>query len=337
MYNQPDMNKITKWIFKFLIVNCILFFIVSLALIYWPIPKKKNIENYDYSSIDKTSNSSFTTTKEKWIEARDGQKLFNRIYPSHTKTICILIHGSGSDSRYLSDLSKDLSSKNIATVITPDLRGHGRNIQNETDIEYIGHLEDDIEDIIAYAKDSLEAKRIILAGHSSGGGLVLRYLANSELTTVDKAIMISPYLGHDAPTVKSNSGGWVTVGVKRWVGITMWNTLGITFFNKMPVLFFNRPKAYEDDLQVSFYSYQMAVNFAPKNYKNDIELLSTKSLVIVGNNDESFYPNKFKEVFKLKEDITKTYVIPNSNHLDIVKNNEATDKIINWISPGTDL
>lgn len=62
------------------------------------------------------------------------------------------------------------SQDNFATVITPDLRGHGRNLKDQPDINYIGQLEEDIEDIIRYAKDSLNARKIILAGHSSGGG-----------------------------------------------------------------------------------------------------------------------------------------------------------------------
>lgn len=325
------MNNILKRISIFLIVSCVLFFTAALILIYWPIPEKKNIENYDYSSIDKTSNS-FATAKEKWIKTRSGQKIFSRIYPSDTKTICILIHGSGSESRYLGYLAKSLSDRNQATVITPDLRGHGRNISNGTDIEYIGQLEDDIEDIIHYAKNNLDAEKIILAGHSSGGGLVLRYLANNKLAEVDKAIMIAPYLGHDAPTVKPNSGGWVTVGVKRWIGISMLNNIGIKYFNKMPVLFFNRPEAYNDDLQVASYSYRMAVNFAPKSYANDIKHLNTKSLVLVGENDESFYPNRFEEVFEPAESFVTVKIIPKANHLDIVKNNEAINIIINWMS-----
>ena len=326
------MNKTLKRIFIFLIVNCILFFSIAFILIYWPIPTKKNIENYNYSSIDTTSTNSLSIAKEVWIKTRDGQKLFNRIYSSNTTTVLILIHGSGSESRYLAYLANSLSSSNQAIVITPDLRGHGRNISNEADIDYIGQLEDDIEDIIHYAKKDLGAERIILAGHSSGGGLVLRYIGNTKLTKVDKAIMISPYLGHDSPTVKPNSGGWVTVDVKRWVGISMLNRMGITYFNKMPVLFFNRPQAYDDALQVDSYSYRMAVNFAPKDFENEIRHSRTKSLVLVGENDESFYPNRFEKVFEPAKSFITVNIIPGANHLDILKNDEVVTKIKNWIS-----
>ncbi|ALJ05211.1 hypothetical protein APS56_08780 [Pseudalgibacter alginicilyticus] len=326
------MNKTLKRILKFLLVNCILFITASFILIYWPIPQKKNIKNYDYSSIDTTSNKFLENAEEMWIKTRNGQALFSRIYHSETKTVCILIHGSGTESRYLADLSKSLADKNHALVITPDLRAHGRNFSNQTDIQYIGQLEDDIEDIIIYAKKKLSAEKIILAGHSSGGGLVLRYLGNNKLIQkIDKAIMIAPYLGHNSPTVKPNSGGWVTVAVKRWIGISMLHFFGIKMFNKMPVLFFNRPKAYNDHLQVASYSYQMAINFAPKNFDNDISNLKIKSLVIIGENDESFYPHRFTEVFKPVENLVKTTIIPNANHLDITKNDQTILEITNWI------
>lgn len=324
------MNKNLKRIITFLVVNLFLFILTLIVLINWPIPIKENIKNYDYSSIDTTSVKTYKK-EELWIEMRDRNKLFNRIYPSQSKTVLILIHGSGSESRYLKTLAGNLSENNIATVLTPDLRGHGRNLLDQPDIDHIGQLEEDIEEIIKYAKDSLGAKKIMLAGHSSGGGLVLRYLANPELIKVNKAIMIAPYLGHDAPTVRPNSGGWVTVGIKRWVGLSILNSLGIRMYNEMPVLFFNRPKAYDDKLQVNSYSYRMAINFAPKNYETDIINLKTKALVVVGEKDESFYTNKFKEVFNPSENYTKIELIKNANHLDIVKNKESINSIKNWI------
>ena len=144
--------------------------------------------------------------------------------------------------------------------------------------------------------------------------------------------MIAPYLGHDAPTVKPKSGGWVTVGIKRWVGLSMLNTIGIENYNKKPVLFFNRPKAYEDSLQNKSYSYRMAVNFAPKNYKEDINHLQTSSLVLVGSEDESFYPNKFKEVFSPASKFIDIQILQGVNHLNIVKDNEVLEKIEKYLS-----
>ncbi|WP_257670764.1 alpha/beta hydrolase [Parapedobacter tibetensis] len=228
--SKLSTKKIVRRSLKFIIINCILYVLACFVLIYWPVPSKKDIENYDYSSI-RTSSKYHSTGENEWIQTRSKEKLFCRVFPSESKTVLILIHGSGSEGRYLSNLAQSLAENNTATVITPDLRGHGESAFKKGDISYIGQLENDIEDIIDYTKNQLSAKKIILAGHSSGGGLVLRYLGNQKLTKIDKAIMISPYLGHTSPTVKSNSGGWVTVAVKRWIGLSMLNHLGVTYFN----------------------------------------------------------------------------------------------------------
>ena len=320
------MKKIVKRILVFLGVNVCLYLIAVVVLINWPIPQKVPAKNYDYTSIDTVAVKTYPH-QEEWISMRDGAALFSRRYAANSKTVLLLLHGSGSESRYLQSLAGRLAQEDLATVLTPDLRGHGRNLQQQPDIDHIGQLEEDLEDLITYAQHELQAERIVLAGHSSGGGLVLRYLAGEQQAQVDQAILLAPYLGHDAPTVKHNSGGWVSVGVKRWVGLAMLNGIGVTAYNDKPVLFFNRPKAYEDPLQAASYSYQMAVNFAPTHYKHDIIKLKTPTLVLVGNADESFYPERFQEVFQPAAAFTRVQRIPNANHLNIVKNEEVLTQI----------
>ncbi len=324
-------SKIVKRVALFLVINIVLYIIACFVLIYWPIPTKKNIENYDYSSLKNKSVQSFFEEKTN-IKTRDNYEIFSRVFQSKNTDVIILIHGSGAEGRYLRTLGKSLADLNIATVLIPDLRGHGENQGARGDIDFIGQLENDIEDLIEFSKKQLGAQRVILAGHSSGGGLVLRYIANAQNLKVDKAIMLSPYLGHECPTVKPNSGNWVTVAIKRWVGISMINRIGITKFDALPVLFFNRPEAYNDKLQLASYSYRMAVNFAPKNYKEDIPKINIPALVLVGGKDESFYPEQFKVVFAPAQNYVKTEILENANHLDIVKKEETVKQIIKWIN-----
>lgn len=269
--------------------------------------------------------------EKQWIKARDGYEVFSRVYKSENKDVMILLHGSGSESRYLSSLADSIAKAKIATVLTPDLRGHGENRGERGDIEYIGQLENDIEDLIEFSKQNLGAKKIILAGHSSGGGLVLRFIGNPKNTKIDKAIMLAPYLGHDAITVKPNSGGWVTVALKRIIGLSMLNNIGIKMFNGLPVLFFNRPENINDKLQIPSYSFRMTINFAPKNYKEEIRKIDIPCLVLVGQQDESFYPDQFKIAFKPAEKFVKTEILSNTKHLSIVSNAIAFHKINEWV------
>jgi len=184
--------------------------------------------------------------------------------------------------------------------------------------DYIGQLENDTEDLITYCKQNLGAEKNILGGHSSGGGFVLRFIGNPKNTKVDEAIMLAPYLGYDAPTLKPNSGGWVTVALKRIIGLSMLNNIGIRMLNGLPVLFFNRPKAYDDRLQVPSYSFRMTMNFTPENYREDIKKIAIPCLVLVGEQDESFYPNQFQLAFEPAKRFVKTEVLDSTKHLDLV-------------------
>jgi non-heme chloroperoxidase len=321
-------NKIVKWIGKSLLITMIVYVAICLSLIYWPINIEKNVKNYDYSSIKETSKPCLG--KEQWIKTSDNAELFSRVYDSENKDVLILIHGSGSESRYLANLADSISKANIATVLTPDLRGHGRNHDKKGDIEFIGQLENDIEDLIQFSKKNLGAKKIILAGHSSGGGFVLRFIGNPKNSKVDKAILIAPYLGHDAPTVKPNSGGWVKVAMKRIIGLSMLNNVGIKTLNHLPVLFFNRPENINDNLQVPSYSFNMTINFNPNNYKEEVKNITIPCLVLVGKQDESFYPEQFPIAFDSVKKFVRVELLDNVKHLDIVKSRSAFRIIKEW-------
>jgi pimeloyl-ACP methyl ester carboxylesterase len=85
--------------------------------------------------------------------------------------LLILLHGSGWYGRQVDALLPALAKH--ADVIAPDLRGHGAQAKLRGDVAYIGQLEDDIADLIdLYARPG---QKIILAGHSSGGGLAIRF------------------------------------------------------------------------------------------------------------------------------------------------------------------
>jgi len=320
--------KILKWIGKTLLISVIIYALICLVLIYWPIKLEKHVKNYDYSSIKTHTNVALGI--EQWVKMRDDKEIFSRVYQSQSKDVVILIHGSGSDSRYLADIANAIANENIATVITPDMRGHGRNKEKRGDIDFIGQLENDIEDFIQFSKKKFNANKVILAGHSSGGGFVLRFIGNKRNSKVDKAILIAPYLGYKAPTVKPNSGGWVKVALKRIIGLSMLNNVHVKILNHLPVLFFNRPENINDSLQVPSYSYRMTMNFDSKDYQQEIKNTNIPCLVLVGKEDESFYPEQFPIVFEPSKKFAQVEIIENVKHLDIVKNNKIFKLIKEW-------
>jgi non-heme chloroperoxidase len=319
----------TKRILRFFLISGVLFFAVSFTLIFLPVPQKQNIKNYDNSSLSRVKEQP-VRGEEKWLTLRDNSKIFYRNYRSGSGTILLLIHGSGSEGRYLDDLASFISVSGLATVITPDLRGHGRSALRKGDIDYIGQLEEDIDDIIIQLRKENPSSQIVLGGHSSGGGLVLKYAGCTEMARPDGYLMFAPYLTYKAPTVRPDKGNWVTVSVRRWVGLSMINSVGISYFNYLPVLFFNRPDEWTDSLQADSYSYRMAVSMENETYENCIRSIDKPAIVLAGDKDESFIAGKYAEVFKPAEKYSTITVIPGAKHLDIFYKQETRKQITEW-------
>jgi alpha-beta hydrolase superfamily lysophospholipase len=169
-----------------------------------------------------------------------------------------------------------------------------------------------------------------LGGHSSGGGLAVKYGGNS-LSQFDGAFLLAPYLGYQAPTVRPNSGGWVQVAQLRYAGLAMLNNIGIKFLNNYPVLFFNRPAEVTGELQLESYSYQLNESFSPQSYAADLSNYKSPMLLLVGELDEAFYPNEFKKVLEINAPHTEFHLLKKTKHLDLPFSEEAAKLINMWL------
>jgi len=201
--------------------------------------------------------------------------------------VLVLLHGSGWHSKYLFPLAKYISSENLAHVYTPDLRGHGINPIKRGDIDYINQLEDDLADFLEIVRKKHPNSTLIIGGHSSGGGLVIRFAGSKYGKEADAYMLLSPYLKYNAPTIKLNSGGWASAHMPRIIGLSMLNNVGISWFNYLKVIDFNMPEEYRDGTDTLSYSYRLNTGFAPRNYKKDLSVIKQIVLVVVGKSDES--------------------------------------------------
>jgi alpha-beta hydrolase superfamily lysophospholipase len=140
------------------------------------------------------------------IAARDGARLAARVYDAPGNTVILAIHGSSGNGRYYYPMAQFLSGRGKATVYTLDLRGHGASDGRRGDVDYIGQLEDDVADVIAAIRARRPAARIVLLGHSAGGGLLVRYAGGGRGPAADGYVLLAPYLGPEAPTTKPDAG-----------------------------------------------------------------------------------------------------------------------------------
>ena len=177
--------------------------------------------------------------------------------------LLILLHGPGWYGQQFDALLPTLSKH--GDVIAPDLRGHGPQAKLRGDVAYIGQLEDDIADLIdLYARPE---QKIVLAGHSSGGGLAIRFLAGAHGDRVTSAILLAPFLKYNAPTMRPNARGWSRLLVRRFIDLSLLNAVGVTVLNHLTVWQFAFPEFVLDTVhKVALsraYTHRMNLSYEP--------------------------------------------------------------------------
>ena len=91
------------------------------------------------------------------------------------------------------------------------MRGHFGSGQTRGDVNHIGQLEEDIEDLMAMIRSVKPDARILVGGHSSGGALALRFAANAGSDEVYGYVGLAPFLGPDAPVMPDEEPGWAHI------------------------------------------------------------------------------------------------------------------------------
>lgn len=265
--------------------------------------------------------------------ARNGTTLAFRSYRATSNTHVILIHGSSAHSVYLHNFAKHLSSQNTANVYTPDLRGHGPNPQRRGDIDYIEQFEADLADLITHLKTQVEENAaFIVGGHSSGGGMALRFCGGQFGNLASGMLLLAPFFGHNAPMVKKNSGGWANPNIPKIIGVSLLNGFGVTRFNSTKVLKFNLPQKYQTGDETLEYSFRLMTGMHPADYRKSLSNSKIPLLILVGDKDEALYADKFEPSVLPYQPDARISVIEDCNHLGITLHETAMREAANWLS-----
>ncbi|CDG54169.1 MULTISPECIES: alpha/beta fold hydrolase [Halomonadaceae] len=266
------------------------------------------------------------------FDARDGTALSYRHYPSDSPTALVLLHGSGTDSKYLATFAQALADAGAAAVYTPDVRGHGPSPQRRGDIDYINQLEDDLADFIYHIKAENSAiSSIVVGGHSSGGGLAIRFAGGEYGHLASAYLLLAPYLGHDAPTVRNNSGGWAEPSVAKIIALSLLNRLGVTSLNGSTVLRFNLPAEYRNGSETLAYSYRLMTGFNPSNYRDDLRSINVPSLILTGAADEAFFADRFESTVRPHVPDAAVVTVPDTSHLGLLVSEDGIEAACHWL------
>jgi non-heme chloroperoxidase len=323
------MGKGFLWILKFLILSAVIYFSIATVLIL--VGKRKTASPdegglafnelfFDYASLPEL----------KSFIARDGTQLAYRHYPADSEKIVILLHGSGWHSQYFLPLAEFISSHDLAQVYTPDLRGHGRAPERRGDVDYIGQLEDDLADLVSMIRKDKPNTMLIIGGHSSGGGLAIRFAGSRYGKQADAYMLLSPFLKYNAPTMRSNAGGWAQAHVLRIAGLTMLNNVGIHWFDYLTVIDFNMPEKARDGTETLAYSHRINTAYAPRNYKKDLREISQPLLVVAGSRDEAFIADQFEPVIS-QYTAVQVKLLPELTHMGVVVSPQVRPVVKEWL------
>lgn len=305
-------------ILKSIAVSIVITLLVATVLVFTQTPKKMNGEGgLDFSA--QLDSGRKTPSPLQSVPMRDGYDLKVRTYGGADNVpLLVLVHGSAWHGLQFDSLASKLAGK--ADVIVPDLRGHGTAPGRRGDIDYIGQLEDDLADLIsAVAKPD---QPVIMAGHSSGGGLVVRFAGGAHSDMIYGAVLMAPYLHHNAPTMRENAGGWNQILLRRIIGLSILNTFQIKAFNHLPVVQFNMPTAVLDgelgDTATTSYSYRLNTSFAPRgNYLEDVAALP-RFVLLAGSADEAFVSSEYAPTMGEVTGAGRFDMLLGATHLDIV-------------------
>lgn len=266
--------------------------------------------------------------------ARDGATLGFRRWDAGPEagTLVVAVHGSGWHGAQFARLGAGLAAAGF-DVVAPDLRGHGPAPARRGDVDYIGQFEDDLADLIE--GQARPGQRVAMLGHSSGGGLVMRFAGGAQGGLIERAVLLAPFVQYDAPTARPESGGWARVMTRRIIGLSMLNGVGIRALNHLPVIQFRFPEAVLDGPQgataTRAYSFRLNASFAPRrDWQGDIAALPP-FLLLAGRADEAFRAEAYEPTFRAVTERGE-YALTGATHLSVVDDPETLDRVVAFLS-----
>jgi len=308
-------------IVAFAAISVGIYFVIALGLIVSQRPGKPSGEGgLDFAAL--TGREAGEPVPLQSFRARDGAQLSYRSYASgrDDAPLLVFVHGSGWHGLGYDGLARAIAESGAADVVLPDLRGHGENPERRGDIDYIGQFEDDLADLIEIVRKP--GQKLVIGGHSSGGGLAIRFAGGKYGEMADGAVLLAPYLHYKAPTVRPDSGGWAHPLTRRIIGLVMLNNVGITALNGLPAIRFAFPQSLLDgplgDTATAAYSFRLNTSYAPRDdYKADIAALPP-FLLVAGSDDEAFVASEYEPVMSSANSNGRYEIIDDVSHLGVI-------------------
>lgn len=268
------------------------------------------------------------TFKVTSFKMKDGISIHAQEYEYTSNKTVLLLHGTLASGYTYNKMAGLLSEALKATVITIDLRGHGQSGGTPGDISTTNQYAEDVNEVIKRIQRTRPEQSIVLAGHSMGGGIILRHTETFPETKVDGYLFFAPNLGTNAPTSTTElnlENNFVKSHLSRGLGIRMLKDMGIHDYDELKVVFYNLP----EQMPIRSYSYRSMQASVPLDYKHALKSIDKPLLVLAGSKDEAFVASEYAKVVKAYTD-GESFVIEDETHNGIRHNAQALEFVRKW-------
>lgn len=269
-----------------------------------------------------------------YFTVRDRHKIFAYQFPEKSANTILLIHGVKSDAAEYLKTAKMLQKATNAEVYAIDLRGHGKSFGKSGDVDYINQYADDLADIVGSIRKKKPNGKIVIAGHSMGGGIGLRYAMTNYKEKVDAYLLFAPLIGHNSPafrqepiTNNDSIASFMKIHIARIIGLKMLNEINRHEQDSLVVLFFNSPTG----TPLKTYTYRANMSMAPNDYVKGLKAVKVPMLVLTGSEDEAFNAEALKKEV-LEYSNGKVHIVNGASHEGILTNPKSFLFIKEWYS-----
>ena len=315
----------------------------AIALINMPEPTFMPItaQPIDAGMLEDMALDQPNTFEPVYFEMDDGVRIYASKYAHPSKIKVILLHGVMGSSYNFNRMAGFLRQALQAEVWAMDFRGHGNSEGTPGDIPAIDQYAYDLRQVIQAIRASNPGSRIIIAGHSMGGGIALRHQMLKDHAPVDGYLFFAPHLGHDAPTllnaqpaesVAENQNNeplteepFLKIHIERLIGISLINEMGIHDYDSLPILFFNVP----ENTPLRSYSFRSNYSMAPQEYQKALDALDVPTLIIAGSKDEAFSARHYRPAVQ-GHDLIEVVIVEGASHNGIRQHPMAINAAKEW-------
>lgn len=307
----------------------------AIKLIHTPEPTFKSTDQKiepDLALIADMGFEQVYKSENRFFTVRDDKRIFAYRFAKKSDNTIILIHGVSSNAYMYNKTAGLLQEATQAEVYAIDLRGHGKSEGISGDVDYINQYVDDLADIIKEIRKEKPNGKIIIAGHSMGGGIALRYAMAKQYEQPDGFLLFAPLIGHNSPAYNQVSGNtneepFMKIHIERIIGLTMLNEIDNHEYDSMPVLFCNLPES----VPLRKYSYRANKSMTPDDYVAGLNAVNKPLLVLIGSQDEAFSASATEEAI-IKNSNGEFQIIDKASHNGIRHNVQSFILIKEWFS-----